>query len=107
MKISGLKKEDFKKVMKEGKSFKEGKLIAKIVEKKEKESKIGILLSKKVFKKAVERNKLKRRLKETIRNCQLEKPIDIVFIPLPGIENDFFILKEKVEKILKRAKVLK
>jgi len=108
IKISKLERKEFKEVLRKGKGIKENSLVAKIFrDPKEKKIKIGVLVSKKVLKKAVERNKLKRRLKEIVRKEKVKEGTKIVFIPLFGINLEFKNLKEKVEKILKRAKVSK
>ena len=110
LRFSRLKRKEFKKVLRKGKSFKENFLVAKILkDPKERKVKIGILISKKVLKKAVERNKLKRRLREIVRveTKKIKEGIKVVFIPLSGIDPEFKNLKDKVEKILKKAKILK
>jgi len=110
LRFSRLERKEFKKVLRKGKSFKENFLVAKILkDPEERKVKIGILISKKVFKKAVERNKLKRRLREIVRSKTkgIKEGIKVVFIPLLGIDPEFKNLKDKVEKILKKAKILK
>lgn len=109
MRFLRLERKEFKKVLKKGKSFRENSLIVKILkDPEEKRIKIGVLASKRVFKKATERNKLKRRLKEIVRaeGEKIKGGAKIVFIPLFGINLQFKSLKEKVERILKKAKIL-
>lgn len=55
-------------------------------------NRIGILVSFKVSKKAVERNKIKRRIREIVRAelKNLKNGLDIVIIALPDIKNKTF-----------------
>jgi ribonuclease P protein component len=104
-----LKRKEFKEVLKDGKVFKNDGLVMKVIF-KEGEKKIGFLISKKISKKAVVRNKLKRRLRELLREKfgNLKEGLRIVFIPLPSLEKkNFKELKEVLEKVLIRSKVLK
>lgn len=103
-----ISKKIFKEILKTGKGFKEDRLIMKIFFSKEKSIKIGFLISKKISKKAVERNRIKRRLKEILKKEKIKEGLYIIFIPLPGLEKkNFKELEETVKKILKKAKVLK
>ncbi|MEK7664613.1 MAG: ribonuclease P protein component [Patescibacteria group bacterium] len=107
------KKKDFKAIFsaqggKNNKSFKEGFLILKIAENNTKENRFGFIVSQKVSKKAVIRNKIKRKLREIIRlkikNSQLLSGKDIILISLPGIEKiSFFEIEKLAEKIFKKA----
>jgi ribonuclease P protein component len=104
-----LKGKEFKEVLKKGRSFKVENLILKVSFEKE-GKKFGFLVSKKFFKKAVQRNKLKRRLREILRERveEIKDGVRIVFIPLAGLEKkDFRELKEIFEKLIKKAKILK
>jgi ribonuclease P protein component len=104
-----LKRKEFKEVLKDGKVFKNDGLVMKVIFKGG-EKKIGFLISKKISKKAVVRNKLKRRLRELLREKfgNLKEGLRIVFIPLPSLEKkNFKELKEVLEKVLIRSKVLK
>jgi ribonuclease P protein component len=109
LKLSRLKRKEFKEVLRKGKGFKEDFLVLKVLkDKQEKKVKIGILVSKKVFKKAVQRNKFKRRLREIVRMKlpQIKEGIKLVFIPLSNIDPEFESLKKKVEKIFKKSKII-
>lgn len=58
--------------------------------------------------KAVERNKLKRRLREIVRSLPIKEGWDIIFIPKKGaIGAEFPLLKEKSIDLLSRGKLLK
>jgi len=104
-----LKGKEFEEVLKKGRGFKVGNLVLKVLY-KEKEKKFGFLVSKKIFKKAVQRNKIKRRLREILREKveNLKDGIRAVFIPLSGIEKeDFNRLKRIFEKLVKKSKIQK
>jgi ribonuclease P protein component len=104
-----LRGKEFEEVLKKGKGFRVNGLVLKLIL-KEKEKKFGFLISKKVLKKAVQRNKLKRRLREILRERveNIREGVRAVFIALRRIEEkEFFELKEIFEKILKKSKILK
>lgn len=73
-------------------------------------TKIGVIVSKKVHKRAVKRNKIKRRLREIyIEACKnglsenLQQALSIIFIAnAKSLEADFLTLKEAVFEILNR-----
>jgi ribonuclease P protein component len=104
-----LRGKEFEEVLKKGKGFRVNGLVLKLIL-KERGKKFGFLISKKVLKKAVQRNKLKRRLREILRERveNIREGVRAVFIALGGIEEkEFFELKEIFEKILKKSKILK
>lgn len=107
LKINRLKKEkDFEKLFKKGKSFKNGFLILRIVQNNLEESRFGFIVSQKVSKKAVLRNKVKRRIRDIIQKniTKIRKGIDMAFVVLPGLEkNNFLETKENVNALLKKA----
>lgn len=61
------KKKDFEYVFKKGKGFKEDFLFVKLVKNNLKITRFGFVVGYKVSKKAVLRNKVKRRLRETVK----------------------------------------
>lgn len=100
------KKKDFEKVLKEGKGFKEDSLILKVKKNKSKKLRFGLVVSRKVSKKAVVRNKIKRRLREVIKERikKIDKNFDIIIITLPRAETkDFQELRVTIEKLFKKA----
>ncbi len=106
LKLKTLNKKDFKKVLKEGKSFRKDFLVLKVRPNLSEKVRFGVLVSKKLSKKAVLRNKIKRRLREITR-ANLEKLVglDLVFIPFPQIFNcDFWEIKQMAEKIFEKIK---
>jgi len=102
------KKKDFEYVFKKGKSFKEDFLIFKIIENHLGNPRFGFVVSKKISKKAILRNKIKRRISESVR-CRirkLKKRLDGVLLALPEIEKkDFWEIDETIEKLFKKAKI--
>ncbi|MFH1657667.1 MAG: ribonuclease P protein component [bacterium] len=103
-------KKDFDKVFKEGRGFKEDFLYLKFRNNNSEVSRFGFIVSQKISKKAVIRNKLKRRLREIINTemARIKNGIDVVLITSPGLENrDFQKLKEIVVKTLAKARIRK
>ena len=103
------KNKDFKKVFKEGKGFKEDFLVLKKAKNNLKISRFGFVVSKTFFKKATLRNKIKRKLRESVRIKlnEIKKGIDGVVIASPGLEaKDFREIKEIVNKLFKKAKII-
>jgi ribonuclease P protein component len=104
------KKTDFKKVFKKGKSYKNEYLFLKVVENNLNQSRFGFLLSKKNFKKSIQRNKIKRRLADLIRSelPEIKKGVDIVIVPKTGIERkDFNEIKKITNEIFYKAELIK
>lgn len=100
-------KRAFQKVLKKGKLFQTKNLFLKLHEADNKdELKFGFIVSLKISKKAVKRNKLKRRMREILRQeiPKLKKGFWGIFLPKrSAIELDFWQLKKEIEEILKKA----
>ncbi len=95
------KKKDFEAVSKQGSSFKNSFLILKVAGNTLIENRFGFVISQKVSKKAVIRNKLRRRLASIIKKMHvLEGGKDFVFIGLAGLEKKDFVELENIVKIL-------
>ena len=104
------KKKEFEKVIKEGKGVREGFLVLKYLKNNLNLVRTGFVVSQKISKKAVIRNKVKRRLREIVRrNLEKLKPgYDLIFFTKKGIEEkDFWQIKEVVKELLKKAKLFK
>jgi len=102
------KKKDFERIFKEGQGFKQGFLYLKIKKNNLKSSRFGFIVSKKFAKKAVIRNKIKRRLRELIKIKlpEIKKGIDGIIIVIPGLKTtDFQQLEEIINKLFKKAKL--
>ena len=102
-------KRDFEKVFKQGKGYKQDCLFMKIVANGLGQVRFGFIVSKKISNKAVVRNKIKRQLREIIRNQlnQIKQGIDIVIVTLPGIENqEFQEIQKTIDVLFKKSKIL-
>ena len=103
------KKKDFEKLFKEGKSFKEKFLVLKVNNNNLDDNRFGFIVSKKISKKAVVRNKIKRQLREIVRKeiNNYQKGFDVAVIALPGTElKNFGEMSQALEYILKKIKIL-
>jgi ribonuclease P protein component len=90
-KINRLTKDkDFELVFKKGKSAYDQLVGIKHISNTQEINRYGIIVSSKVSKKAVIRNKIKRLIREIIKNQEiyLKKGYDIVIITFPGIINN-------------------
>ncbi len=105
------KKKDFERVFKEGKFLKNNSFILGFVKNElENVSRFGIIVSSKVSKKSVIRNKIKRRIRAIIRDLLLKTTpgIDAVLIALPlTVQHNFYELKEQLIALFEKAKILK
>lgn len=102
------KRNDFKKIHQQGKSILKGKLILRFLP-AEGRNLIGIIVSKKVSKKAVVRNKIKRRIRSILRDNieKIPKGYNIIFIALSGIDKmDFSQIKSNTIFLLEKIKDL-
>lgn len=81
------KKKDFEKIFKVGKPVFSASLMVRAMDNGLKKNQLGIVISAKVSKKAVERNRARRRLKEIVRieNQKLVQGKDIVIIGRPSV----------------------
>ncbi len=103
------KKKDFETVFKQGETIKSETFFLKVLNTNNDYSRIGFVVSKKISNKAVIRNKIKRRLRETIRHNlpSLKNNFDIIVVALPKIKAiSFKEIKQEVEKALKRKKLI-
>jgi len=103
------KSKDVKQVLKQGAGRKSRFLFLKFQKKESGLPRFGFIVSKKVSNKAVVRNKVKRRLRESVRIFikEVQKPADCVFIAFSGIEQrSFQEIKSEVEGLLKKADLL-
>ncbi|MDD4358411.1 MAG: ribonuclease P protein component [Candidatus Pacebacteria bacterium] len=101
------KKKDFDRVYKKGRGIRSDSLFLKILENDKEKTRIGIVISKKVSKKAVERNKIKRRIREIVRKMDFCKGFDIIVVAYPNAkEKDFEGIKQEIIYLFKKAKCL-
>jgi len=107
-----LKKEkDFERAFKKGKSYNQSFLFLKVFDSQdERQSRFGFVVSTKVSKKAVVRNKLKRQMREIVRERieDIKKGQDVIVVTQPGIETQtFHQLKQNLLQLLKEADLIK
>ena len=105
----GLKKDsDFRKVYKHGKSFANRYLVMYILKNKSENSRIGISVSKKVGK-AIIRNKVRRRIKESYRlniDENVKYGYDIVFIARVAIKDaEYKDVEKSMKHLVKKAEM--
>jgi ribonuclease P protein component len=96
------KKKDFDKIFKSGKGKKEGFFVLKFIKNNLPESRFAFVVSLKVSKKAVVRNKIRRTLSEIIRQNMdgIKKGYDFIFVVQPGIAQNWEEIKKTVLKCL-------
>ena len=104
-------KKDFKKIFEQGKGFRQDFLFLKIIKNNLGKTKFGFVVSKKVSKKAVTRNKIKRQLREIVRNKlkkeQIKIGIDGVLVVLQDIDGkDFKEIEKVIGTLFKKAGVI-
>jgi len=103
------RQKDFDAIFSGGATFQDRSMILKLVPSGLTISRFGIVVSKKVSKKAVARNRLRRQLSEIIRYNQKKiKPgFDVILIPKPGpAEFPFGELETGVNNLFLKAGLL-
>lgn len=103
------KNKDFERVAKTGQGIYVKEVGIKWAKNSLNFSRFGIVVPLKISKKAVVRNKIKRRIRAIVfQNLKTIKPgYDIMILVKPEIINlDFWELKEKLEILLNRARLL-
>lgn len=104
------KKKDIEKVFKRGRALKEDFLALKTLQNNLDKTRFAFIVSLKVSKKSVLRNRLRRKLSELVR-LNLEKiktGSDNLLIATPGsASKDFWEIKGSLDKLLLRAKLLR
>ncbi len=101
------RKKDFEKIFKQGESFKQDFLFLKIKKNNLNISRFAFIVSQKVSKKAVIRNKIKRWLREAVRTnlVRIISGVDCILTASPGIEiKNFKEAEETVSKIFNKIK---
>ena len=105
-----VKEKDFKTIFRRGKSFYAKIFGVKALANGLKENRYGIVIGTKVSKKAVERNKLKRRLRAAIKEFdgKLVRGFDLIVIVSPSAKNQKYkFIKNELEKALFTLKLFK
>ena len=101
---------EFSRVRQQGRSLTSRLLILAWVPNEERKLRIGFIVSKRISKRAVERNYIKRLLGEAIRGLLPELPIgwDIVLSARNAITTvNVHVLEQDIVSLLQRARLLK
>lgn len=103
------KKKEFEAIFRNSRSFKTNIFIFKAIENGLSINRFGFVVAKKISKKAVVRNRIKRRLAEaaSLQLKNIKIGTDMIFIALPGIEKkDFKEIKEAVFNVFLKTRLL-
>jgi ribonuclease P protein component len=102
------KKIDFENVYRGGRSFFLGNISLRIVKNNLDFSRIGFVVSAKFSKKATERNKIKRQLRDIFAKkiVQFKEAIDLVVVVKKKEKIEFDDLQKNIEKVLKKARII-
>ena len=104
------KRKDFERVAEKGKLLTKDFLVLKAAKNNLKLTRVGSVVSRKISRKAVLRNKVKRKLREAVRGNirKIKLGYDLIFFTKKGIERKSFSeIKKMVEDLLVRAKLFK
>ena len=102
-------KKDFEKIFNDGKGVFTDIMGVKLIPNNLKYSRFGIIISNKVSKKAVERNKIRRQIRSAIKlNLdKIKRERDIVIICKPEIKKlDYKNIEVELQKILRKVKLI-
>ena len=100
------KTKEINEVLKNGAMIKSDLFVLKYMKNKKEESRFSFVVSQKISKKAVERNRLKRRFREIIRKDlhNIKKGFDIVILARKKAKvSDFADLKKSLKFLFKKA----
>lgn len=103
------KQKEFELIFNQGRKIKSESFLIIYLSNNLKLSRFAFIVSAKIDKKAVARNKIKRRLREIVRKnlSRIRKGYDFIVIASPRIkEKSFQEIKDEMEKILSRNKLL-
>lgn len=103
------KARDFKEVFEKGRGVKEGRLFLKTRAVQNRDVRIGIVVSKQVAVKAVDRNRIKRLLREALKSYlpSIREGHDVIIVTLPGFAVvNLQDAKAKVISIIKKISLL-
>ena len=104
LRLRGTKR--FDEIHQNGRSLADQFLVIRTLPNQHGRTQFGILISKRIGN-SVTRNKLRRRLREILRQTELYAGWDVVFIARKGIEQiDFKECKESVKNLLRRSDLL-
>ncbi|MFA5432394.1 MAG: ribonuclease P protein component [Candidatus Paceibacterota bacterium] len=106
-----LKKEkEFEAVFKSGRTLRGKGVFLRYLTNGTAQTRIGFVVSKKISKLAVERNKVKRRMRDIVRakKDKLKEGLSIVIVSLPPIKGKTYKeIKEDIESLLGKEELIK
>jgi len=101
---------DFKKIFEQGRAYYSKQLGVKVTNNQRARNHYGIIISTKVSKKAVERNRLKRQISQILKGLDkdLAPGLDLAVVVLPAILGQKFkAVKAELEKVLEKLKLFR
>lgn len=104
-----VRKQDFELIKKEGRKYQSNFFGVLVKSTEENSSRFGFIVSTKISKKAAERNKIKRLLRESIKTflSEIKPGNDILFLVKKDILNKSFEeISKETKEVLKRANVI-
>lgn len=104
-----IKKKDFENILKNGRFVNGDYFVLRFAENNLDNSRFGFVVSSKVSKKAVDRNKIKRRLREIVKSLVIEvkSGFDVLIAAKTSIKKATFgEMHQSVKKYLERTKLL-
>lgn len=106
-----LKREkEFEAVFKGGRTIRGKSVFLKYLINGTDKTRVGFVVSKKISKLAIERNKAKRRMRDIVRlkKENLKEGLSIVIVSLPSIKGmSYKEIKEDLEKLLSKEELIK
>ena len=105
-----VKKKDFEKIFEQGRACYAKFFGARILASQFQFNRFGMIVSSKISKKATERNKLKRQIRQAARelNKNLKPGFDLIIMALPGsLGQEYKKVKDELEKIFVKLRLLK
>ncbi|MDD4901000.1 MAG: ribonuclease P protein component [Patescibacteria group bacterium] len=105
-----VKQKGFEKIFKQGRACYTQLLGVRVLASQVDFNRFGIVVSTKISKKAVERNKLKRRIRRALQelNKNLVVGFDAIIIALPGLLNENYrTVADELKKIFVKFRLLK
>ena len=100
---------DFQRIYDQGQTYRSPYLTIKVLKNELLINRFGIVVNKKISKKAVTRNKIKRRIRHLFSKelFQLKPGYDIMVITYPKIrDQEYKTIKENLTEVLRKAKLL-
>lgn len=103
------KRKDFENIFEKGVTAPNRYFFLKIVQSDNPETRIGFIVSKKVSKKAVERNRVKRLFREAVQMnlIRIKPSYDLVFIVLNSAKNKTLLeIEKEVKYVLEKNQLI-